>query len=270
MARRDPPSTGRTEPLGGATPLALSHYDTLGVAPDATTTEIRRAYLAKVAKLDPAGANGASPEMNDALRRATAVVEDAWAVLGDERRRAEYDRELAQAPNTRRAHAEHVWVMERELEWPLSAVFGLAPPDRASPPQRHPALPEQADPAVSPANSPSGLVGHVSVPSRDGRLSPVMSSLEAVADWLAPHPRMSRTVTVPDVTGMRSNDAFDTVSLADLSISFVRLTEDTGGGHGVVVDQDPPAGATVPRRSTLTVHVVFPAEHRFGSLSAEG
>jgi hypothetical protein len=240
----------------------MTHYDTLGVPPDASATEIRRAYLAKVARLDPSRANGSSPEMTDALRRATAVVDEAWAVLRDERRRAEYDRELAAAPDSRRAHAEHVWVMERELDWPLSAVFELAPPDGPSELTGLPA----ATAGAPPTPTPSGLAGEVSVPSRDGRLSPVMSGLEAVADWMAPHPRISRTVPVPDVTGMRASDAFDAVALADLSISFVRLTEDSGG-HGIVVDQDPAPGASVRRHSTLTVHVVYPAEHPFGGLS---
>ena len=83
---------------------------------------------------------------------------------------------------------------------------------------------------------------------------------------MGPHPRVGRTVTVPDVTGMRAADAFDAVALADLRIAFVRLTDDTGGGQGIVVDQDPPAGSSAARNSTLTVHVVYPATP-FGPLA---
>ena len=129
MPRTDPGSAGRTERTREATPLAVTHYDTLGVRTDASPAELRRAYLAKVARLDPDRAKGAPPEMAEALREATSVVDAAWAVVGDEQRRAEYDRELAAATNTRRAHAEHVWVMERELDWSLSPVFGVAPPE---------------------------------------------------------------------------------------------------------------------------------------------
>lgn len=69
----------------------VTHYEVLGVEPDAPVTEIRRAYL------DLARRN--HPDVVDGSRRAEAEARmrdltAAWAVLGDARRRSRYDDEL--------------------------------------------------------------------------------------------------------------------------------------------------------------------------------
>jgi hypothetical protein len=60
-----------------------THYDVLGVAPDADTAEVRQAYLALARRHHPDRAGG------DALRMRT--INDAWATLGDPTRRRQYD-----------------------------------------------------------------------------------------------------------------------------------------------------------------------------------
>jgi len=73
----------------------VTHYDVLGVDPKASAADIRKAYLARARRVHPDFHTG-----EDAGRRAEAeqqmrVLNDAWAVLGDEERRGTYDADLA-------------------------------------------------------------------------------------------------------------------------------------------------------------------------------
>ena len=133
-------------------------------------------------------------------------------------------------------------------------MYGLEPPTTApvTPTTGH------GTPGGSNHTSRTGLAGPVSEPTEHGNVSPAFAGLEALANWLAPHGRAEKNVTVPNVRGIRASDAFYAVARADLEINFVRLTENPTGGDGTVVDQDPPPGATVRRHSQLTVHVVHP------------
>jgi hypothetical protein len=69
------------------------YYGELGVSPDATATELRRAYRERARQLHPdlhpptPGGNGAA----DAMRR----LNEAWRVLGDPRSRRRYDAGLS-------------------------------------------------------------------------------------------------------------------------------------------------------------------------------
>ncbi len=237
----------------------MSHYETLGVPRDATLDEIRHAYLAKAAQLRPERFAGAPANVVAAVEEAEGVIDEAWRVLGDEVLRADYDRELLEQDDSYRARAESVWAMERELGWPLSPVFGLEPP-QVIPGSYRAAAPSAAEgPGALPARSGGvGLAGPVSVPSQRGDVFPLITSLETIANWLAPRGRTSKTVSVPDVRGLRASEAFYAVAQADLEINFVRLTENPTGGDGTVVDQDPAPGASVRRHSRLTVQVVHP------------
>lgn len=72
----------------------MTHYERLGVAPDATASTIRDAYrrLARVHHPDARGGRP-SPEM--------AAINEAYGVLSDPRRRLDYDRSLrAGAPSS--------------------------------------------------------------------------------------------------------------------------------------------------------------------------
>jgi hypothetical protein len=61
----------------------VSHYDVLGVSPDADTGEVHRAYLALARRHHPDRKGG------DDVRMRT--INEAWAVLGDPARRQQYD-----------------------------------------------------------------------------------------------------------------------------------------------------------------------------------
>jgi len=69
----------------------VTHYERLGVGTDATTVEIRRAYLAR--------ARSSHPDLNpDALATAEMVaVNEAWSVLSDAAGRARYDASIGLA-----------------------------------------------------------------------------------------------------------------------------------------------------------------------------
>jgi hypothetical protein len=68
----------------------MTHYEVLEVAPGTPTAEIRRAYL-RLARAHHPDRGGRDAER---MRRINA----AWAVLGDDARRAAYDAELAAPP----------------------------------------------------------------------------------------------------------------------------------------------------------------------------
>jgi DnaJ domain len=67
----------------------VTHYQLLGVLPTATTAEIRAAYLQLARRWHPDTGGSA-----DRMRALNA----AWAVLGDDRRRDEYDAALGMPP----------------------------------------------------------------------------------------------------------------------------------------------------------------------------
>ena len=63
----------------------MNPYDVLGVVRTASDAEIRHAYLALARRFHP----DANPGGEERMR----LVNEAWAVLGDRTRRAEYDRQ---------------------------------------------------------------------------------------------------------------------------------------------------------------------------------
>jgi molecular chaperone DnaJ len=65
---------------------AVTHYEVLGVAPTAATSEVREAYVRLARRHHPDRAGG-----DDEAMRA---INDAWSILGDPTRRASYDRGL--------------------------------------------------------------------------------------------------------------------------------------------------------------------------------
>jgi hypothetical protein len=70
-------------------------YDELGVAPEATADELRRAYYRRAKELHP-DVNPAG-QTDEAMRR----VNQAWAILGHPISRRRYDRQLAPSAETR-------------------------------------------------------------------------------------------------------------------------------------------------------------------------
>ena len=76
-----------------ATPTP-THYDTLGVATDADTGAIRRAWVGLARRHHPDVAGEAPGARAEAERRMQAINQ-AWEVLGDPVRRRRYDADLA-------------------------------------------------------------------------------------------------------------------------------------------------------------------------------
>lgn len=78
----------------------MTHYDVLGVAPDAPPEELRRAYLRQARRHHPdRHASTSSADRRTAERRMRELNE-AWAVLRDPERRAEYDVRLRSGRGT--------------------------------------------------------------------------------------------------------------------------------------------------------------------------
>jgi hypothetical protein len=61
----------------------VTHYEVLGVAPTAPTSEVRRAYVTLARRHHPDRAGGDADTMR--------AINDAWATLRDPHRRASYD-----------------------------------------------------------------------------------------------------------------------------------------------------------------------------------
>lgn len=70
--------------------MTRGHYEVLGVARDASTTELRRAYLDLARRHHPDRPGGNADRMRE--------VNEAWAVLGDAVRRERYDLSLREPP----------------------------------------------------------------------------------------------------------------------------------------------------------------------------
>lgn len=70
----------------------MTHYEVLGVAPDASTAEIRQAYLGLARRHHPDYFAAAGLVERAAAERRMRAVNAAWTVLGDHDRRRAYDR----------------------------------------------------------------------------------------------------------------------------------------------------------------------------------
>lgn len=74
----------------------LDYYDILGLSPNASEDEIRRAYRQEALKWHP------DRNKDPNALRMMQFINEAWEVLGNPVRRAEYDREREQ-----RSRSEH-------------------------------------------------------------------------------------------------------------------------------------------------------------------
>jgi len=72
----------------------ITWYDVLGVLPDAPPADIRAAWQARTAALQPGPLAGAPADVLSAADRARRVTAEAWGVLADPAARASYDEEI--------------------------------------------------------------------------------------------------------------------------------------------------------------------------------
>jgi len=72
----------------------ITWYDVLGVLPDAMPGDIRQAWQAREAALQPGLLAGAPPEVLSAAGRARQAVQQAWRVLADPATRQSYDQSI--------------------------------------------------------------------------------------------------------------------------------------------------------------------------------
>lgn len=76
----------------------MTPYEVLGVSPSASDAEIRRAYLALARRHHPDFQSDADTADRVAAERQMQRINEAWQLLGDTDRRADYDR-LAAEPH---------------------------------------------------------------------------------------------------------------------------------------------------------------------------
>ena len=74
-----------------------THYDVLGVSPEASTEAIKRAYYRRARAYHPDAHAGQDGSVLDEAQQAMAGLNEAWGTLRDEALRAEYDAALAAA-----------------------------------------------------------------------------------------------------------------------------------------------------------------------------
>ena len=82
-----------------------THYETLGVRPDAPPEDVRRAYLNRARELHPDHTSHDSKTEADRAARRMQEVNEAWRILRDPQSRAAYDRALVTARRVARPAA---------------------------------------------------------------------------------------------------------------------------------------------------------------------
>lgn len=78
-----------------------THYEVLGIAPGASTAEVRAAYHRLARRHHPDFHAGASADDQARSRRRMQEINEAWRVLGHAARRTAYDASLRQPPRER-------------------------------------------------------------------------------------------------------------------------------------------------------------------------
>src|SRR5688572_1688556 len=90
--------------------MTQGFYEQLGVAPDASTAEVRAAYARVVAQLARRRAaleeQGGDPSP---LELARSQADEAWTVLSDPARRRRYDAMRSASPADLRAEPAEIW-----------------------------------------------------------------------------------------------------------------------------------------------------------------
>lgn len=90
--------------MGSHKPSAKDYYAVLGVSPESDSAEIKKAYRALVQLYHPDRVRGTEETTNASERM--VEINEAFAILGDKKRRAELDRALQAAKSPEKAPAE--------------------------------------------------------------------------------------------------------------------------------------------------------------------
>ena len=101
-----------------------THYDALGVRPDATSAAIRKAFRERAKTVHPDKSSNALGS-EEATRRFN-FLSAASEVLGDEASRAQYDQQLAEARRARAAVSESRWAHVTARIQNRGAAFAVA------------------------------------------------------------------------------------------------------------------------------------------------
>ena len=109
---------------GGGWSDPATHYDALGVRPDATSAAIRKAFRERAKAVHPDKTSSALGS-EEATRRFN-FLSAASEVLGDEASRLEYDRQLAEVQRARAAVTQSRWAHATARVQNRGATFVLA------------------------------------------------------------------------------------------------------------------------------------------------
>ena len=90
--------------VASSSPGLANHYETLGVAPSADADAIRRAYHDEARRWHPDGFSGSSPAELAKAEASMRAVNEAWRVLSDKQRRADFVRMRTSGTTTPRSN----------------------------------------------------------------------------------------------------------------------------------------------------------------------
>ncbi len=189
----------------------MTHYDTLGVPPNASASQIAAAYKRKARLVHPDRHQGADAAVIAQAERSMRAINEAWEVLGDPARRHVYDesmrpaapRPAAAAPPPRRivpappVPSRRPWVVAAAVA--AAGVLGWA-------------LLFRGDTGGTGRTEPSTVAPAAGVPPRDG--APIVFRDEQ-AGFTITYPRTWRelTPTAPDMRLSLESTADDGLEL---------------------------------------------------------
>lgn len=203
-----------------------THYDTLGVTPSASTSEIRKAYLRRARALHPDRQLDRNPTDSRKAEQAMQQVNVAWNVLSDTKKKSAYDARLR--PTAAQASS------------PATSAGATSPPRVATRPAPHagartyvPPPVEERDFDEDPGDGSVSVWASLPVLVVIGLLLGILI-VTAFAGGGAPD---NRPVVPRNSTSLQVNDCFALVGTQPRERSC-----EAGQADGVIVDIGPTPG----------------------------